>query len=197
MKKVVLATTNKGKLKEFTDMLAPLGYELIPSNQLATDLPNVIEDGNSFEENAIIKAKAYYERFGLPTMADDSGLAIDVLGGRPGIYSARYAGMEQDDKANLVKVLEEMKGIPTEQRTARFCCAIAYVNGEQIVTAWGEREGVITTAPRGEGGFGYDPIFFLPEMGRTMAELSLEEKNKLSHRYLALKQLVRILKEQG
>lgn len=195
MKKVVLATTNQGKLKEYTEMLSPLGLEIITNEQLGIDsFPDVEENGHSFEENAYIKAKAYYDLFGYPVLADDSGLSIDVLDGRPGIYSARYAGIEKDDQANIEKVLTELKGVPDEQRTARFICAICYVEGEQRLIARGECEGIIIPEPRGEHGFGYDPIFFVPSLGRTMAELLPEEKNKISHRYHALKKLASMLK---
>ena len=197
MKKVVLATTNKGKVKEFKEMLAPLGVEIISSDQLGVEeLPDVEENGTSFEENALIKAKAYYELFGYPALADDSGLAIDALEGRPGIYSARYAGEEKNDQANIDKVLEELQDVPGEKRAARFICAIAYVDGQQEIIVSGECEGLITHEPRGKHGFGYDPIFFVPSEGKTMAELPPEVKNRLSHRHQALQKLVQIFNEK-
>lgn len=197
MRKVVLATKNQGKLKEFAEMLAPLGLEIITASELGVNqLPEVEEKGSSFEENAYLKAKAYYDLFGYPALADDSGLSIDVLGGRPGIYSARYAGDKQDDWANIQKVLSELKNVPDEQKTARFICAICYVEGERHLMARGECEGMILSEPRGEHGFGYDPIFFIPSLGKTMAELTLEEKNKISHRYQALLKLAAMLRER-
>lgn len=191
MKKVILATTNKGKIKEFRELLAPLEMEIISIADLNQDkVPEVIEDGSTFEENAILKAKAFYEQFGFPALADDSGLEIDVLDGKPGIYSARYAGEGKDDQANTDQVLRELEGVPQEQRTARFRCAIAYVDGKQTITADGQCTGVITEEPLGDGGFGYDPIFYLSSKRKTMAQLSKEEKNKISHRYQALQGLV-------
>lgn len=194
MKKIILATSNKGKQKEIADLLAPLHIQLLSNNELDQKLiPNIVEDGQTFEENALIKAKAYYERFGLPALADDSGLEVDILEGRPGIYSARYAGVGSGDKANYEKLLADLKGIPIDKRKANFTCVIAYVDGEETLLAKGRCEGYITEAPMGEGGFGYDPVFLLADEQKTMAQLTKEEKNRRSHRFHALQDLVRQL----
>jgi XTP/dITP diphosphohydrolase len=194
MKKIILATSNKGKQKEINELLAPLHIQLLSNHELDHKLiPNVVEDGSTFEENAVKKARAYYERFGLPALADDSGLEVDFLDGRPGIYSARYAGEESKDKENYEKLLVELKGVPFEKRKANFTCAIAYVDGNETLIAKGRCEGYIAEAPMGEEGFGYDPVFLLTGEQKTMAQLSKEEKNQRSHRFHALQDLVKQL----
>jgi XTP/dITP diphosphohydrolase len=192
MQKVIVATTNQGKLKEFAALLSPMRIEVISSKELDPELiPNVVEDGVTFEQNALKKAEAYYQRFGLATLADDSGLEVDALDGQPGIYSARYAGEERGDQANNEKLLAELKEVPKEKRTARFTCAIAYVDGTSApIIAKGTCEGSIAEQPMGEGGFGYDPLFIPSDKQITMAQLSKEEKNKCSHRFHALQDLV-------
>jgi XTP/dITP diphosphohydrolase len=192
MQKVILATKNQGKVKEFADLLAPLHLQVISSHDLDPEkVPNIVEDGETFEQNALKKAKAYYKCFGVPALADDSGLEVDALEGKPGIYSARYAGEGKGDQANNEKLLAELKGTPAEERTARFICAIAYVDGKSSpIIVRGSCEGSIVEEPKGEGGFGYDPLFLLSGQDRTMAQLTKEEKNKCSHRYHALQALV-------
>jgi XTP/dITP diphosphohydrolase len=198
MKKVILATTNKGKMKEFQVLLEPLDIQIITIDQLEQELlPEVIEDGETFEENALKKANAFYEQYRLPTLADDSGLEVDSMGGAPGIYSARYAGDGKSDQDNVDKLLHEMQGIIEEQRNANFTCAIAYVDGGNppLITR-GICRGRISVQPQGEHGFGYDPVFYLPELNKTMAQLSKEEKNQISHRFQALKKLAKELKQR-
>lgn len=196
MQKLVLATRNKGKLSELKELLKGLPVELLSLTDF--DMPEILEDGETFKENALIKAKAVYEHTGIPSIADDSGLEIDYLGGQPGVYSARFAGEHGDDEANNQKVLQLLEGIPFGKRNARFKCVIAIVglSRENIVTT-GTCEGVITTASEGQNGFGYDPIFWITDFERTMAEISLEQKNLISHRAVALrkakKELVKIL----
>nr|WP_253264079.1 XTP/dITP diphosphatase [Geobacillus sp. DSP4a] len=154
------------------------------------DVPDVEETGSTFAENARLKAEAISRRFGCPVIADDSGLVVDALGGRPGVYSARYAGEDKNDARNIAKLLHELEGVPMEQRTARFHCALAVaIPGRPTAVVEAACEGYIAEAPRGEGGFGYDPVFYLPEKGKTMAELTPEEKNEISHRAKALAKL--------
>lgn len=188
MKQVVIATKNKGKAKDFEALFTPLGYEVVTMFEVAPDL-EIEETGTTFEENAILKAETLSEQLGKLVIADDSGLAVDALGGEPGVYSARYAG-DHDDEANIVKVLEKLQGVPDEKRTARFCCALA-IAGPNIdtYTVFGTCEGVILHEKRGTNGFGYDPIFFVPELGRAMAELTPEEKGAISHRGNAIRKL--------
>lgn len=189
MKTVIIATKNKGKAKEFESLFAAKGYEVktlldVPGS------PDVEETGTTFEENAILKAEAISKLYQQVVIADDSGLMVDALDGRPGVYSARYAGEDKSDEANTSKVLCELAGVPTEKRTARFYCALAIASPNQdTVTVSGTMEGLITEQPVGENGFGYDPIFFVQEVAKTTAELSKEEKNKISHRAHALKAL--------
>jgi len=193
VKKIIIATGNKGKAKEFETLFSPLGYEVLTLHDLegATD---VEETGSTFEENAILKAEALCQQFNTMVIADDSGLMIDALEGRPGVYSARYAGEEKNDDANIDKVLEELKNVPEENRTARFYCALAVaIPGEDTMTVSGTVEGRIANGRQGENGFGYDPIFYVPDLGKMMAELKPEEKNAISHRANALKKLKELL----
>ena len=193
MKKIIIATGNKGKAKEFETLFSPLGYKVLTLHDLegATD---VEETGTTFEENAVLKAEALCEQFNTMVIADDSGLMIDALDGRPGVYSARYAGEQKNDDANIDKVLEELKDVPEENRTARFYCALAVaVPGEETMTVSGTVEGRIANGRQGENGFGYDPVFYVPDLGKMMAELKPEEKNAISHRANALKKLKELL----
>jgi len=186
VKKIIIATGNKGKAKEFESMFAPLGYQVLTLHDLEGAV-DVEETGSTFEENAILKAESLCERFQTMVIADDSGLMIDALNGRPGVYSARYAGEEKSDDANMKKVLEELKDVPKEQRTARFYCALAVARpGEETLTVSGTVEGYIQSERQGEYGFGYDPIFYVPSLKKTMAQLRPEEKNAISHRANAL-----------
>lgn len=188
-KKVVIATGNPGKLVELDSLLEGLGMQLIAQSELGVE--GAEETGTTFVANALLKARHAAKRTGLPTIADDSGIVVDALGGRPGVYSARYAGADASDADNVDKLLEELDGV--DNRAAYFHCAAVYVdpaaeNGEPSVAeaSW---HGIITTERQGTGGFGYDPVFFLPEYGCTSAELSRERKNELSHRGQAFRQL--------
>ena len=189
MKEVIIATKNPGKAKEFEHIFAERGVEVRTLLDFP-EIPEVEETGLTFEENAIIKAEAVSQALGKMVISDDSGLMVDALEGRPGIYSARYAGEPKNDQNNTDKVLSELEGIPDEKRSARFYCALAVaVPGQETITVSGTCEGRILEDRRGTNGFGYDPVFFVPEMGLAMAELSSEEKNKISHRANALKKL--------
>lgn len=201
MKTVIIATKNKGKAKEFESLFSPRGYEVKTLLDIP-DAPDVEETGTTFEENAILKAEEIAGRLGCIVISDDSGLMVDALDGRPGVYSARYAGLQKDDQANMDKLLRELEDVPEEKRTARFYCALAVASpSQETLTVSGTMEGFITEAPRGENGFGYDPVFFVKEQGKTTAEMSQEEKNKISHRGRALQALEHkldsFLKEEG
>lgn len=194
MRRLVLATNNPGKAREFNALLVGLQLEVVP--QSAFEVPEAEETGLTFVENAILKARNAAQHTGLPALADDSGLAVDTLHGAPGIYSARYAGPDASDRANLDKLLAELRGVPAEQRTARFQCALALLHHAADPTpliCQGTWEGVILTGPRGTHGFGYDPVFFVPDQGKTAAELDPALKNQLSHRGQALAQLAKWL----
>ncbi|ADM38788.1 inosine/xanthosine triphosphate pyrophosphatase (subunit A) [Bacillus spizizenii str. W23] len=193
MKEAIIATHNPGKVKEFKEILEPKGYDVKSLAEIGFT-EEIEETGHTFEENAILKAQAVAKAVNKMVIADDSGLSIDNLGGRPGVYSARYAGEQKDDQANIAKVLSELKGIEKEQRTARFRCALAVsIPGEETKTVEGHVEGYIAEEPRGEYGFGYDPIFIVKDKDKTMAELTSDEKNKISHRADALKKLSKLL----
>lgn len=187
IKEVVLATGNKGKVKEFSNLLEGVFGKIISLSDLGSP-PEVIEDGLTFRDNALKKAREIAQYSGKLTLADDSGLEVDALNGRPGIYSTRYSGEDATNKMNIVKLLAELGHNPN--RKARFVCVLALVdpNGEELVVE-GFCEGVILDEPRGEGGFGYDPVFYLPDKRKTMAELEPELKNTISHRANALKRL--------
>ena len=183
--KLVLASKNQKKLKEMSEILSQLGVEVVLQSQVGVDV-DVEETGTTFEENSLLKAKAVMEASGLPAIADDSGLCVDALNGAPGVYSARYGGPELDDVGRYRLLLENMRG--QSPRTARFVSVITCCfPGGDVLTARGECEGTIAYAPMGEGGFGYDPVFFLPEQKKTFAQLTAEEKNAISHRGKALK----------
>lgn len=187
MQELLIATSNPHKIEELAAMLEPLGIRIRSLDQLSESFPEPVEDGDTFEANAILKARAYAQATGLHCLADDSGLEVDALDGRPGVHSARFAGVEggrdERDRANNARLLEELGGLPHEQRSARFVCVIcvARPDGSVLLTERGTVEGHIGTAPRGTNGFGYDPLFELPD-GRTSAELPPEEKNRISHR---------------
>ena len=180
--KLLIATNNPGKIREYQELLADLPLELTSPAQEGLDI-EVAETGESFAENARLKAIAYAKASGLLTLADDSGLEVDALGGEPGIRSARYAGEGASDEERYQLLLERLEDVPWEERTARFRCVIAVATPDrEVYTAEGSCEGIIAFEPEGEHGFGYDPIFYLPEYGKTMAELPPEVKNKISHR---------------
>ena len=182
--KLVLASKNKKKLVEMNDILSRLGVQVCSEAEAGVDV-EVEETGTTFEENSLLKARAVMEASGMPAIADDSGLCVDALGGAPGVYSARYGGEGLDDTGRYRLLLENMRG--QSPRTARFVSVITccFPNGD-VITARGECPGTIAFAPMGEGGFGYDPVFFLPERKKTFAQLTAEEKNEISHRGKAL-----------
>jgi XTP/dITP diphosphohydrolase len=195
MKQVLIATQNLGKARDFEALLHPRGYEVLTLQDVAKDM-DIEETGTTFEENAILKAEAAAEALGMPVIADDSGLEIDALNGEPGVYSARYAGEPKNDDANIDKVLEKLSGIPENERTARFRCVLAVAAPNQkTATFSGSCEGEILNERRGENGFGYDPIFWVPSEGRAMAELKPEEKAAISHRGNALQKLNQAMPE--
>ena len=191
--KVIAATKNKNKLREFGEILK--GFEIISQEEAGIDI-DVEETGTTFEENSLLKAKAIYEISGIPAIADDSGLCVDALGGEPGVYSARYGGEGYDDAGRVQLLLKNMKDIPDEKRTARFVCAITMVSDDGVITARGECEGRINYAPVGENGFGYDPVFYMEEYGKTTAEMTPDEKNAVSHRGKALRIFAKKLAER-
>ncbi len=195
MFKLVLASGNQGKLKELSSLLAPLNIAVVSLADFP-DMPETIEDGATFAENAVKKAKEAAEYTGLTALADDSGLEVDYLNGLPGVYSARFAGEAKDDAANNKKLLRLLHGVPYEKRTARFRSVIAICDPQgEIYTSDGRCEGYILEEERGSGGFGYDPLFYVPAYQKTFAELTMEEKNKISHRGRALIGAVEILKK--
>ncbi|MBE6983814.1 MAG: RdgB/HAM1 family non-canonical purine NTP pyrophosphatase [Ruminococcaceae bacterium] len=196
--KVVLASKNKHKLVEISQITEKFGMELILQADLGVDI-DVEETGSTFEENSLLKAEAVMKATGLPALADDSGIAVDALGGAPGIYSARYGFDDSlDDWGRLLLLLKNTENIPDCQRQAKFVCVISFVTPEgEIIQARGEIHGELTREPRGENGFGYDPIFYYPPLGKTTAELTAEEKNEVSHRANALKVFYEKLKEAG
>lgn len=193
--KIVLASGNAGKLREFQQLLAGCGFDVVP--QSAYQVDNADETGLTFVENAIIKARHACRHTGLPAIADDSGLEVDALNGRPGIYSARYAGNGASDGDNNAKLLQELHAVPEAQRTARYHCVLAFMRHAEDPTpllCHGSWEGRILTAARGQGGFGYDPLFFVPTHGCAAAELDKDEKNRISHRGMAMADLLATLK---
>lgn len=196
MQKVVLATGNAGKVRELAHLLADFGLDVVAQTELGVE--SAEETGLTFIENAILKARHAAAVTGLPAVADDSGLAVDFLGGAPGIYSARYAGVDASDQQNLDKLLVALKDVPQGQRNAQFHCVLVYMRHAEDPTplvCHGSWAGEITFAQAGEGGFGYDPIFYVPELSKTAAELSREEKSAVSHRGQALKLLFAAMKE--
>jgi XTP/dITP diphosphohydrolase len=192
--KLLIATTNHGKVAEIATWLADLPYEIVSLNDLPVVPPSVEETGETFTANAELKARYYHEHSGWLTLSDDSGLVVDALGGRPGVYSARYAGSGAPSTALVTKLLEEMQNIPDTQRTARFVCVIALFGKEIGKNFTGTCEGKIAHAASGANGFGFDPIFIDPATGRTFAELSRAEKTAISHRGRALAQVCSFLK---
>lgn len=198
MQKLVLATSNKGKLAELQPLLADAGYALVTQGELG--VADAVEDGRTFVENAILKARHASAATGLPALADDSGLVVDALGGAPGLLSARYAGVHGDSAANIAKLLAALHHVPGEARSAHFYCVLVllrHADDPQPIIAEGSWHGRILGAPRGAGGFGYDPYFLVPEFGKTGAELGEDEKNAVSHRGQALRELADKLKRLG
>ncbi|NEU29820.1 XTP/dITP diphosphatase [bacterium LRH843] len=190
-KEVIIATKNKGKIYEFEQLFAEVGCS-VKSLLDYPDIPDIVEDGKTFAENAAKKAETIAKTFGQMVIADDSGLVVDALEGRPGIYSARYASEEKSDAANNEKVLRELVDIPAEDRTARFVCTIAVARPDrQTLFYEGKCEGIIAREAIGHNGFGYDPIFYIPRLGKTMAQLTSKEKNERSHRSEAMNKLLK------
>ena len=191
MQKIVLASNNAGKVREINQILAGLDFEVVP--QAEFDIPEADETGLTFVENAILKARHAAQLSGLPAIADDSGLEVDALQGAPGIYSARYAGVGASDADNLNKLLDALQGVPTAERTARFQCLMVFMRHGEDPTpliCQGTWEGRILETAQGENGFGYDPVFYVPERDCSSAQLDADTKNSLSHRGKALKQLL-------
>ena len=193
--KIVLASSNAGKLREINQLIGGLGMEAVPQSDF--DVPDADETGLTFVENAILKARHAAQLSGLPAVADDSGLEVDALDGAPGIYSARFAGVDASDADNVQKLLAELKAVSEDQRTARFQCLMVFIAHAEDPTpliCQGSWEGRILLAPQGENGFGYDPLFWVPGEQCASAELSSEVKNRLSHRGQALQKLLSALK---
>ncbi len=197
MAKLLLATNNKGKVREYQHLLQGIPFEVVTLAQEGIN-DAIEESGKSLEENAVLKAEYYASRSGLLTLADDSGLEVDTLNGEPGARSARYAGENATDEQRVDYLLGKLRGVPWEKRTARFRCVIALADPENKTRLYsGECHGYITLESRGEYGFGYDPVFYFPELGKTMAELPLDIKNKVSHRSRAARKARLALKRLG
>ena len=193
--KIVLATHNLDKCAEMKEILGEMPIELLTLNKFS-EIGEIIEDGNTLEENALIKARTVHKMTNLAAMADDTGLEVDALSGQPGIYSARYAGSNCSYSDNINKLLQEMENIPREKRTARFRTFIAYVDDNMELTTEGLVEGLITDVMRGTNGFGYDSVFYLRDQKKTYAELNMDEKNKISHRGKAVKNMLKLLQSR-
>ena len=197
---LLFATSNPHKVEEVAAILAPMGIDVVGFGAMESKIPEPVEDGATFQANARIKAVYYAKALGRMCLADDSGLEVDALGSAPGVHSARYAGVDgqraQRDGANNEKLLAELQGVPAEKRTARFVCAMCLVDGDGSILAEtrGTFQGIITTEPRGENGFGYDPLLYLPDVGCTSAELSPQQKNARSHRGVASREMAKHLK---
>lgn len=196
MKRMIFATGNENKMKEIREILGSLPLEILSMKEAGIEV-DITEDGTTFEENARIKARAVCERAGEMVLADDSGLEVDYLNKEPGIYSARYMGEDTSYRIKNKSLIDRLEGVPDEKRTARFVCAIAaaFPDGRELVVR-GTIEGIVGYEEKGENGFGYDPIFYLPERGCTTAELPPEEKNSVSHRGNALRQMKKMLEQE-
>ena len=197
MKKIIFATGNADKMREIREILSDLDAEVVSMKEAGIQA-DIVEDGTTFEENAVIKATAISKLTGEIVLADDSGLEIDYLNKEPGVYSARYMGEHTDYHIKNANLIQRLEGVPDEKRDARFVCVIAcaYPDGT-VDTATGIIEGKLAKEPKGENGFGYDPIFYLPERGMTTGEMEPEEKNAISHRGIAIRKMVEILKKRG
>jgi XTP/dITP diphosphohydrolase len=190
--KIVLATHNKDKCKEMMDALSTLDVELLTLDQFP-QINDIVEDGETLEENALIKAREVFKKTSYAAISDDTGLEVDILNGEPGVYSARYSGENATYSDNVNKLIEEMKDVDDDNRSAQFRTCMAFVDGNTELIANGVVKGQITPSPKGNGGFGYDPIFYIEKLNKTFAEMTLEEKNKISHRGIALRNLKEIL----
>lgn len=198
MNKIVLASSNKGKLREFAELFAPLDIEVVPQSQF--NVPDAEETGLTFVENAIIKARNACEYTGLPAIADDSGLEVDYLLGAPGIYSARFAGDNASDENNLNALLTALTGVPDRERNARYQCLLVLMRHSKDPTpliCQANWQGRILNAPMGDGGFGYDPIFWVPELQCSAAELSSEQKHAISHRGKAIQKFIKEIQNES
>lgn len=191
MKKILIATKNKGKLNDIKEIFKELDVEIISFLDFE-NLPDVEETGKTFEENAQLKAKACFDKFGIPSIGDDSGLVVEQLNGEPGVYSARYAGENANDDMNNEKLIKSIQRFPEPHR-AKFVCVASYFDGEKFINSYGEVQGRIITEPRGKNGFGYDPLFIPNGYDRTFGEFTIEEKNKISHRSIAFRKLYKKL----
>lgn len=191
---IVLATHNAGKIREFKSVLEPLGYAVAAVCDICPHIEEPEETGTTFAENACLKAAYYMKATGMPCLADDSGIIADALNGRPGVYSARYAGPECDDEKNNQKLIADLAAFPPQERTVHYACVLAllFPDGREIIRE-GRCDGILRDFYAGENGFGYDPLFYVPEKGKTMAEMTMAEKNEISHRGKALAQLVEAL----
>lgn len=194
MKQFLIASNNSKKVEELQRILKPLGISAVSAREAGISLEDVEETGTTFKENAYIKAKAAYKLSKMPCVADDSGLMVDALGGNPGVYSARYSGENATDKQNTEKLLNELKNVPDKDRTAAFYCCICVILNDDVIYASGKCEGTIARSPRGDNGFGYDPVFLL-DNGMSFAEITSEEKDQISHRGKALIKIQKKLKE--
>ena len=193
--KIVLATHNRDKCREMAYILGDFPIDLLTLDSFP-EIGEIIEDGSSLEENALIKARAVFKLTKIPSWADDTGLEVDALNGEPGIYSARYAGESCSYSDNVNKLIENMLTVPKNNRTARFKTAIAFVGENMELVSEGSVEGLITTEPKGVGGFGYDPVFYVPEKGKTYSEMSMKEKNQISHRGKAIQNMIILLQSR-
>lgn len=195
--KLIIASNNAHKMREISEILGAEFPEMVTLKQAGLEI-DVVEDGDTFQANAIKKAEEVRAASGYPAaLADDSGLIVDALGGAPGVYSARYAGEGHDDAANNAKLMRDMAGVPAEQRTCRFASSVALAReGRKTICVMGYAEGILLTEARGENGFGYDPYFFYPPLNKSFAELSAEEKNTVSHRKHALEALLDVLRQE-
>lgn len=193
MQQIVLASRNKGKIEEFRALLTPLGLSVLSLLDLP-QIPDISEDGDTFYANARIKAEAVCQTTGLPTLADDSGLVVHYLGGAPGVHSARFALPEQGDAANNTKLLRVLENVPEYKRQAHFTAVLAWARpGEATRFTTGRCFGVIAKQPQGDRGFGYDPLFYFPDLGKTMAEIDMQTKNQISHRAKAIQHMLLLL----
>ncbi|HDH58257.1 MAG TPA: RdgB/HAM1 family non-canonical purine NTP pyrophosphatase [Bacteroidetes bacterium] len=193
--KILIASRNPDKLREIQNKVSSLDIQIVSPKDFP-NLPEIEEDGDTLEANAIKKAVALHKLTNLPALADDTGLEVEALDGRPGLYSARYAGPEATYQDNVKKLLEELQGVPEERRGAVVRCVLAYASGPDVKLFEGAVKGMITDKPQGKNGFGYDPVFFIPEEGKTFAQMPLERKNSISHRGLALDAWVQYLRRE-
>jgi len=193
--KIILATHNMDKYAEMESIMGQIPVELLTLNEYPK-IGEIIENGRTLLENALIKAKTVHKLTNLPALADDTGLEVDILNGQPGIYSARYAGGKCSYSDNVNKLLQEMDNISSDKRIAHFCTAIAYVDDNMELTTEGTVQGLITDKRKGIDGFGYDPVFYVPNMKKTYAEMSMDEKNQISHRGIAIKNMKKLLQNR-